>query len=209
VALASSAERSPDALSLRERKKRQTRAALIGSALRLVAERGLEQVTVEEISADADVSLRTFFNYFRNKEDAVTGGGVIAGERLNRVLLEAPAEVSVPTAVRRGMLAEAEAIERDPDELVLVLTIADRTPSLKSHLVAAGDPVQHDLTAAVGRRTGLDPGKHSYPGLVAAVSLAVFRQTIFHWHEGGRVHRLTELLDDALSQLGSGLSEPG
>jgi AcrR family transcriptional regulator len=203
-----SADRPPDPVGLRERKKRQTRSALIGSALRLVADRGLAQVTVEEISADADVSLRTFFNYFRSKEDAVTGGGVIAGERLTRLLRDAPPEVPVPVAIRRGMLAEAEAIERDPTELLLVLTIVERTPALKPHLVAAEDPILHSLAVAVGDRLGLDPAAHGYPRLIAAVSIAAFRQTVFHWHDGGCAHPLTELLDAALGELAAGLREP-
>jgi AcrR family transcriptional regulator len=203
-----SADRPPDELGLRERKKRQTRAALIGSALRLVAERGLDAVTVEEISADADVSVRTFFNYFRNKEDALTGGGVIAGERLTRVLREAPPEMSVPQAIRRGMLVEAEAIERDPAELMLVLTITERTPALRPHLVVAEDPILQSLTAAVGERLGLDPAEHGYPGLVSAVSIAAFRQTVFHWHANDCAQPLTELLDEALGELAAGLREP-
>jgi AcrR family transcriptional regulator len=208
VAIASPVERPRSDLSLRERKKRETRATLIGSALRLVAERGLESVTVEEISAAANVSVRTFFNYFRNKEDAVTGGGVMAGERLTRVLDEAPANVSVLAAVRSGMLAEAEAIEKDPAELLLVLTIAERTPSLKPQLVASGEAVLHDLAAAVGRRSGLDPSTHGYPGLVAAVTGAAFRHAVFRWHDAGAVQPLTEVLSEALGALADGLPEP-
>src|SRR3954454_18038156 len=58
---------------LRERKKLATRLALHEAALQLVAERGLEHVSVDDIASRADVSPRTFFNYFPTKDDAVVG----------------------------------------------------------------------------------------------------------------------------------------
>jgi AcrR family transcriptional regulator len=61
------------ALGLRERKKRARREALIDATHRLVAEHGLDAVTVEAICDEAGVSARTFFNYFETKDDAVLG----------------------------------------------------------------------------------------------------------------------------------------
>src|ERR1700712_1097977 len=58
---------------LRERKRVATRQAIQRAVLRLALDRGLEHVTIEEISRDADISPRTFFNYFVSKEAAMAG----------------------------------------------------------------------------------------------------------------------------------------
>ncbi|MCJ7725181.1 MAG: TetR/AcrR family transcriptional regulator [Acidimicrobiia bacterium] len=52
---------------LRERKKLQTRDHIVRSAETLFAARGLQQVTMEEIAAAADVSVATLYNYFGSK----------------------------------------------------------------------------------------------------------------------------------------------
>ena len=60
-------------MGLRERKRAQTRHRLEEAAVGLALRDGLAKVTIDAISERADVSPRTFFNYFESKEDAILG----------------------------------------------------------------------------------------------------------------------------------------
>ena len=58
---------------LRYRKKLKARLKVERSALELVIERGYDGVTVEDICARAEISKKTFFNYFSSKASAIMG----------------------------------------------------------------------------------------------------------------------------------------
>jgi AcrR family transcriptional regulator len=57
--------------SRRERKKEETRARLLSTAIKLMNERGFDALTVEAIADAADVGKGTIYNYFETKEDIV------------------------------------------------------------------------------------------------------------------------------------------
>jgi AcrR family transcriptional regulator len=59
----------------RERHRTEIRERLFRSALRLFAERGFLETTVEDITEAADVGKGTFFNYFRTKEHVLATFG--------------------------------------------------------------------------------------------------------------------------------------
>ena len=56
-----------------EEKRRETRRRITESAAGLVEKHGFDDVTVEDICADAGISRRTFFNYMKSKDEAVLG----------------------------------------------------------------------------------------------------------------------------------------
>jgi AcrR family transcriptional regulator len=60
-------------IGIRDRKRAETRARLEDAAVTLVLRDGLENTTIDAISELADVSPRTFFNYFDSKDSAVLG----------------------------------------------------------------------------------------------------------------------------------------
>jgi AcrR family transcriptional regulator len=87
-------------LGIRERKKRRTRRALAEAALSLFAERGYDETTVADIAAAADVSTRTFFSYFRTKEDVLFADADERIEMVREALSRSDPGLSTVEAIR-------------------------------------------------------------------------------------------------------------
>lgn len=87
------------------RRKRETRAKLIDAAERVMAQKGIEATTIQEITDAADVGFGSFYNHFESKEaivDAIMREWVEPlAIALDRLALEVddPAEV-VSAAIR-------------------------------------------------------------------------------------------------------------
>ncbi len=69
---------------VRERKRRETRQRIAETALRLFLANGYENTSLDTIAAEAGISRRTFFSYFKSKEDILfvwqSGGGALCGK---------------------------------------------------------------------------------------------------------------------------------
>ncbi len=195
-------------LGLRDRKKRQTRAALCRAAVTLVLERGLDHVTVEDISTAAGVSPRTFFNYFPGKEDAVVGPDPEVGPRVRRRVLEQPADVVAGDAVRVALLAEISDVMAEERELWLLrMKVVKQHPALLARVFAGGEEAEKHLVAGIAERVGQQP-TDLYPMLLASAAGAACRVAFARWAEQGDPPPLENLLDEALDLLFTGLSEP-
>src|SRR3954470_11061082 len=96
-------------LGLRERKKLGTRWALSDAALELALERGLENVTRDDIANKAGVSLRTFNNYFTGKYEAVAFRQVDRMRQSLAVFRARPANEPLWSAITEAVLAPLEA----------------------------------------------------------------------------------------------------
>jgi AcrR family transcriptional regulator len=195
-------------LGLRERKKLATRQALERAALRLVDEHTLEHVTVDEIAAAADVSTRTFFNYFASKEQALVGRDPAVRLRLLDALAARPDGEAPLDALRAVLTAMVEEIGDQAMEWPQRMRVIAANPALLPHLVATFAETEEFLTGVVVERTGLDPATDGYPRLLAAIVMTVLRTTLERWSRGGYAHPLRELLDESFDQLARGLPQP-
>ncbi|MEU5909462.1 TetR family transcriptional regulator [Micromonospora sp. NPDC047527] len=191
----------------RDRKKAQTRAALTAAALRLVAERGLEHVTVEEISEAADVSSRTFFNYFACKDEALTDDPALDGTPFVARLAAVPARVPALRAVRLALDEAIDAIQADRELWRLRLAVIAQNPALLPRLVAGNIATERDMVTIIANRLGVGP-EHAHPPLVVAVTAAAFRAALLRWASGDDTRPLRAFVDEAFTALAAGLPDP-
>lgn len=102
----------PVVITRRARKSEATRARIFQAAIELIAERGLADVTVGQITERADVAKGTFFHHFPSKEAVLTDfGGRLVGalcEALGSGALAGPPRERVLGALRT--LAEADGL---------------------------------------------------------------------------------------------------
>ncbi|KYH45140.1 TetR/AcrR family transcriptional regulator [Branchiibius sp. NY16-3462-2] len=105
---------------LRDRKRTETAARIHAAAVSLVLSGGLDAATIEAISERADVSPRTFFNYYEGKDAAILG---------------IQPDVSDDAAFE-DVLAVAETGSVDPLTLVIRLVLATMGTSSHVHTPA-------------------------------------------------------------------------
>lgn len=101
--------------SRRERRAAETRERIFRAAIELIAERGLGNVTIEQITDRADVGKGTFFNYFPSKEAVLAYFGTVQVERLHEALERGEIEGSPAERALRILEIQAEHPGLTPD----------------------------------------------------------------------------------------------
>jgi AcrR family transcriptional regulator len=169
--------------TLRERKKAATRQALHEAVLELAVARGFDAVTVDAIADHANVSRRTFSNYFANKEEALLYGERRRVERLLRDVRERPvAETPWQALTRAGAGLFAELDDLDPHWLTQ-LRLVRQHPSVLARQVAAQAALERELAAEIAGRFQPGPDVALRARLMAAVFLVTWRTALSVWSE--------------------------
>lgn len=122
---------------LRERKRAATRRAIEEAAVAIALDHGYEAATAEAIASRANVSLRTLFNYFPNKDQAIAGKGIalIDEEHARRLLDEC--EPDIFKGIARIMAAATADIQWDSELMRRRHDLIFRNPPLlHQHLMA-------------------------------------------------------------------------
>lgn len=140
-------------VGLRERKRLATRRAIQMAVLELAAERGFDNVTVDEISRVADVSPRTFFNYFASKEEAMLGDPPQLPEGAAVEAFESGSDgLSLLDGLTRVLIAAGDQSMNDSELVQLRHSLVKGYPQLFAMRMAKMREFEDQLTAVVARR---------------------------------------------------------
>jgi AcrR family transcriptional regulator len=202
---------------LRQRKKQRTRCQLLEAAQKLFLRQGYARTTVDEITAAVDVSQRTFFRYFANKEQVALALMEDGADDFIDYLRARPSGENPLQALRA---ATRETWERSvpgqegayASAALEIFQLVECTPTLlAAHLHRLAE--QQQLIAAVlAEREGIDPVADLRPKLLAAVFSAVGRIAQHEWAAGADATRgaapedFVQVLERHLDQLGPALT---
>jgi TetR/AcrR family transcriptional regulator, regulator of mycofactocin system len=183
----------------RGRRRATSRAELEHVAFELFGRHGFERTTVDDIAAAAGIGRRTFFRYFRSKNDVPWGDfdGMLG--RMRDRLAGSPPERPLMDAVREALLdfnrVPAAELPWHRRRMELIL----RTPELQAHSALRYADWRAALAGFVGARLG-QPAEALAPQTIAYATLGVALAAYEQWlhHEEAE---LTALLDAAMREL--------
>ena len=182
---------NPPALGLRDRKRLETRLRIEKAAVDIVIAEGLDGATVDMISERAEISPRTFFNYFDSKEDAILGiqdlgevqraiaSGVASAETddLVSAIISTTFQIFGPVAQRTQLKAQRMILVKENPRLLS--RQIDQFTQLNSTMAAA---VVEFLTK---RETALPRDPEHVAEIAVATCIASVRIAVKEWIASG------------------------
>ena len=195
---------------LRERKRLATRRSIQLAVLDLVAERGLDGVTVDEASRVADVSPRTFFNYFASKEEALMGdppelpsGGLV------ETFIGGGTSLSLLDDLSHLLISASKDSTNDVEMFHRRHALLKQYPHLLAMRMATMRTFEDEVAAVVARRLAADhPELAADPShltekarLITLVSFAAMRHAWMLLAKGDSPSKLSDRLTQSFDEL--------
>jgi mycofactocin system transcriptional regulator len=187
------------------RPRTTSRHAVQHVALRLFAEKGFEETTLDDIATSVGVSRRTLFRYYASKNDIVWGefSEHLAGLRAR--FAAAPADEPLMDVLRRAVVAFNDYGEEELPELRIRMALITSVPALQGHSMLRYRDWCDVVAEFVAGRLGCDTHDH-LPQVVANAALGTAMATYQHWIAHPEVDLLGEL-DQAFQLLAAGFDE--
>ncbi|WP_344073281.1 TetR family transcriptional regulator, partial [Prauserella alba] len=178
--------------------RRKVRRSITRAAIDLFLARGYDTTTVDDIAAAAGVGRRTFFRYFRSKEDSIFPNHDELLADIERTLAESDPAAEAPVdAVCRAVRLVLDSYLVDPDVSLKRYRLTRTVTSLRDREVASVDRYQRVFTRFLRGRlhSAGDPAADMRAPIIGAAVAAAHNHVLRQWlHSDGEVdaHRLAD-----------------
>lgn len=189
--------------------RRRLRSALAVAALDLFASKGYDATTVEDIVEAVGVGRRTFFRYFRSKEEVVFPDH---DERLAEVVAElerSDAEASPMRVVCRAAETVLETYLAEPEISLKRFELTRQVSSLRDREIVSIDRYQRVFARYLRRCYADGPNADLRASVTAATVVATHNHVLRRWLKSGGGIDAHDVLRAALDDAGLVDREPG
>lgn len=188
-------------MGLREEKRQQTLKRITQTALGLFARHGYEATTLDMIAADAGISRRTFFHYFKSKDDILLSQQAGLGEQLVDAIAAEPMGGTPIKTVQAAMRRIAASYPLE--ELVAIDKLMMSVEAVQSRKQANYIRDEKIVLEALRQRWKEAPDMELR--LVAFIAIGLTRLSLDAWRNDGGTRPIVDYLDQAFAALDGGL----
>jgi AcrR family transcriptional regulator len=184
---------------LRERKRRETLDRIGKAGLALFAAKGYEATTLDDIAAAAGISRRTFFYYFKSKDDILVA---LQCEGFIEALRNAFDDLAPGVTPRDAMRTELPKLVAsfETDQTLLIAEIMDSSESLKVRKLAIFVEMENALRHALSE-VWPEPSEQVGLRLLASLGLGVMRVASGEWRKDPKSRTLSDHVRDGFDLL--------
>src|SRR5262249_40580589 len=170
--------------------------------MRLAIQRGLDNVLVEEIAAEAGVSARTFNNYFASKHEAICALAMERSQRIGAELRNRPAGEPLMEAITNAVIEPYAAGTQVPEKgWTDGVRRVIKSPALQGEYLKTHYAAQRMLAAAIADRTGSDLEADMFPAVLAGAVTAAIQVAHERWLHADPPVAVVPLIKQALGAL--------
>ena len=191
---------------LRARKRRDTLERITEAGLRLFIEQGFEATTLDAIAEASGISRRTFFAYFKSKDEVLLGrDGSGFAEALRPALLAQPADLTPLETLHHCFLELASRYESD--ESIVVDRILRSTEALRQRKEALFVAMESQVAETLYRRWP-QPERRPELRMAAMIGMGTLRLAIEAWRQDEGARPLADHIAQGFLLLET-IQEPG
>jgi AcrR family transcriptional regulator len=189
---------------LRARKRAETRARIIAAALPLFVKRGFDAATLDAVAEAAGISRRTFFHYFKSKEDLAFAWLEGTTDDIVDAVKRQKADQPMLTIAANAILNIVTPYSRA--EAFALAKLVQETPALRDRSQMKYEKLERALATALIERKGLkkDDLKARLVAMTAAGAMRVASQ---RWYESGGKQDMGAFSRRIVKTLEAGLAD--